>query len=115
MENRLERCIAEGGFEWLTGIEDTFITAPDAKTGRTLDEYEGYDGPGASTNLYERIVKTVVREEGVAVRAITYAMVPSDEGLPSRRYRDAILEGMLHHGLAKESIASLRDAATVPE
>jgi beta-glucosidase len=40
MQNRLERCIAEGGFEWLTGIEDTFITAPDAKTGRTLDEYE---------------------------------------------------------------------------
>jgi beta-glucosidase/6-phospho-beta-glucosidase/beta-galactosidase len=29
-----------GGFVWLTGIEDTFITAPHPQTGRTLDEYE---------------------------------------------------------------------------
>ena len=27
-------------FFWATGIEDTFITAPWPKTGRTLDEYE---------------------------------------------------------------------------
>src|SRR3954452_16214396 len=27
-------------FLWATGIEDTFITAPWPKTGRTLDEYE---------------------------------------------------------------------------
>ena len=27
-------------FQWLAGIEDTFITAPSPKTGRTLDEYE---------------------------------------------------------------------------
>lgn len=27
-------------FMWLAGIEDTFITAPSPKTGRTLDEYE---------------------------------------------------------------------------
>jgi cation transport regulator ChaC len=81
----------------------------------TLDEYEGYDGPGAATNLYERVVRTVVREDGVAVRTLTYAMVPAEEGLPSRRYRDAILEGMLHHHIAKESIESLRAAATAPE
>jgi beta-glucosidase len=29
-----------GGFLWLTGIEDTFITAPHPRTARTLDEYE---------------------------------------------------------------------------
>jgi beta-glucosidase/6-phospho-beta-glucosidase/beta-galactosidase len=29
-----------GEFVWLTGIEDTFITAPHPQTGRTLDEYE---------------------------------------------------------------------------
>lgn len=29
-----------GVFLWCTGIEDTFITAPHPKTGRTLDEYE---------------------------------------------------------------------------
>ena len=27
-------------FQWLAGIEDTFITAASPKTGRTLDEYE---------------------------------------------------------------------------
>ena len=36
----IEDCLATGGFLWLTGIEDTFITSPDARTGRTLDEYE---------------------------------------------------------------------------
>jgi gamma-glutamylcyclotransferase (GGCT)/AIG2-like uncharacterized protein YtfP len=80
-----------------------------------LDEYEGYDGPSAATNLYERVVRSVVLEDGSERRAFTYAMVPSEEGLPSRRYRDAILSGMEHHGLAKESIDSLRDAATAPE
>src|SRR5688572_394163 len=29
-----------GRFMWATGIEDTFITDPWPKTGRTLDEYE---------------------------------------------------------------------------
>lgn len=29
-----------GGFIWAAGIEDTFITAPHRRTGRTLDEYE---------------------------------------------------------------------------
>ena len=28
------------GFLWMTGIEDTFISTPHPKTGRTLDEYE---------------------------------------------------------------------------
>ncbi len=32
--------LAPDAFTWLAGIEDTFITAPSAKTGRTLDEYE---------------------------------------------------------------------------
>ena len=31
---------SSNSFLWCTGIEDTFITAPSAKTGRTLDEYE---------------------------------------------------------------------------
>ncbi len=35
------RSAAHGSeWSWLTGIEDTFITAPFEKTGRTLDEYE---------------------------------------------------------------------------
>jgi beta-glucosidase len=36
----LERLLGPDDFFWATGIEDTFITAPWPKTGRTLDEYE---------------------------------------------------------------------------
>lgn len=36
----IEQITAPDSFFWSTGIEDTFITAPYAKTGRTLDEYE---------------------------------------------------------------------------
>lgn len=36
----LDRLTAPDIFFWATGIEDTFITAPHAKTGRLLDEYE---------------------------------------------------------------------------
>jgi beta-glucosidase len=37
---RLDALLEPDAFEWLAGIEDTFITAPSPKTGRTLDEYE---------------------------------------------------------------------------
>ena len=48
-------------FFWATGIEDTFITAPWPKTGRTLDEYE-------LTGHYERWHADLglMREAGVA-------------------------------------------------
>lgn len=36
----LAQLAAPDAFFWATGIEDTFITAPWPKTGRTLDEYE---------------------------------------------------------------------------
>lgn len=32
--------VTSGRFWWAIGIEDTFITAPHARTGKTLDEYE---------------------------------------------------------------------------
>lgn len=38
--SELARLTAPDAFWWATGIEDTFITAPHAATGRTLDEYE---------------------------------------------------------------------------
>src|SRR4051812_8133394 len=38
--SQLKSLIAPDAFWWATGIEDTFITAPHAVTGRTLDEYE---------------------------------------------------------------------------
>lgn len=38
--SQLRRLFERETFFWATGIEDTFITAPWPKTGRTLDEYE---------------------------------------------------------------------------
>ncbi len=38
--SHLQTLLEPSTFLWLTGIEDTFITAPFPKTGRTLDEYE---------------------------------------------------------------------------
>ncbi len=39
-ESERHRLSEPDAFLWATGIEDTFITAPWPKTGRTLDEYE---------------------------------------------------------------------------
>jgi beta-glucosidase len=46
-QSQLPRLADPESFLWATGIEDTFITAPWPKTGRTLDEYE-------LTDHYER-------------------------------------------------------------
>lgn len=39
-QSRFGEFLSANNFLWCTGIEDTFITAPHPKTGRTLDEYE---------------------------------------------------------------------------
>ena len=39
-QSQLSRLTDPSAFFWASGIEDTFITAPWPKTGRTLDEYE---------------------------------------------------------------------------
>jgi beta-glucosidase len=39
-QSRLGRLLGDDQFFWAAGIEDTFITAPWPKTGRTLDEYD---------------------------------------------------------------------------
>jgi beta-glucosidase len=38
--SRLHELMRPDAFQWLAGIEDTFITSASPKTGRTLDEYE---------------------------------------------------------------------------
>jgi beta-glucosidase len=51
-------------FQWLAGIEDTFITAPSPKTGRTLDEYElteHYDRLHDDLGLFAELGLTSVR------------------------------------------------------
>ena len=80
----------------------------------SLDGYEGYDGPGAATNLYDRVPARVEIEGGDAADVLTYRMRPAPEGAPSRRYRDAILAGMRPHGLPATAIAAL-EAVPVAE
>jgi gamma-glutamylcyclotransferase (GGCT)/AIG2-like uncharacterized protein YtfP len=74
-----------------------------------LDAYEGYDGPGTASNLYDRIAVEVEMEGGRRVPVETYAMRPGQEpaGAPSTSYRDAIVAGMTHHGVSGEAIAAL--------
>jgi arsenate reductase len=73
----------------------------------SLDGYEGYDGPGRAGNLYERVPARVVLEDGGEISVHTYVMRRDPEGAPSRRYRDAIVAGMRHHGLPAAAIAAL--------
>ena len=74
---------------------------------RTLDGYEGYDGPGAESSLYDRVRVKVEVEGGKMIDVETYVIRPLPEGEPSRRYRDAIVRGMRHHGLPAEAIAAI--------
>ena len=78
----------------------------------SLDVYEGYDGEGAATNLYDRVTRRVELEDGTAIDVETYVMRPDAEGAPSRRYRDAILTGMRHHGLPAAAIAEMERVVT---
>jgi len=73
----------------------------------TLDSYEGYDGPGFDSNLYDRIEIDVRLESGEVAHCLTYVIRPLEEGLPSAAYRDAIVAGLRHHGLPAEYIAAL--------
>ena len=73
----------------------------------TLDRYEGYDGPGEATNLYDRVEVAVEMESGGSVKCLTYVIRPLAEGLPSRAYLDAILTGARHHGLPAAYVAAL--------
>ena len=72
-----------------------------------LDHYEGYDGPGAASNLYDRAFVQVEMESGGDERCLTYIIRPLEEGLPSRIYLDAILTGLRHHGLPAAYIEAM--------
>ncbi len=54
-------------FLWCTGIEDTFITAPWPKTGRTLDEYE-------LTQHYDRWHADIGLMKQIGVKAARYGL-----------------------------------------
>jgi hypothetical protein len=63
----LEECLKRGGFLWLTGIEDTFITAPFPRTKRTLDEYE-------LTGHYQDWRADIDRAAALGVRVMRYGI-----------------------------------------
>lgn len=62
--SQLKELAAPDAFEWLAGIEDTFITAASPKTGRTLDEYElteHYDRWQSDLELFKHLRLRSVR------------------------------------------------------
>lgn len=92
----LERSLATGEFLWMTGIEDTFITAANRRTGRTLDEY-------ALTGHYDRWRSDLDLVSELGVRAMRYG-VPWHRVNPARNtwdfsWIDGPLERLLELGV----------------
>ncbi len=75
-QSQIHRLTAPDSFLWATGIEDTFITAPWPKTGRTLDEYE-------LTGHYEQWEGDLGLMQELGVSAARYG-VPWHRVQPSR-------------------------------
>lgn len=94
--SQLARLTDPDAFWWATGIEDTFITAPHPRTGRTLDEYE-------LTGHYARWREDLDLMAELKVPAARYG-VPWHRIQPERarwdwRHADAPLERMLELGI----------------
>lgn len=83
-------------FFWAVGIEDTFITAPHPRTGRTLDEY-------ALTGHYDQWSEDVARIASLGVPCARYGIpwhrVQPEPGVWDWRCVDAPLERMLALGV----------------
>jgi beta-glucosidase/6-phospho-beta-glucosidase/beta-galactosidase len=84
-------------FHWLAGIEDTFITAPSPKTGRTLDEYE-------LTEHYRRWRADLDLFAELGVRAVRYGIpwhrINPAPGVWDFSCADAPLERLLELGIS---------------
>jgi beta-glucosidase/6-phospho-beta-glucosidase/beta-galactosidase len=97
--SHLAELTAPGSFWWATGIEDTFITAPHAVTGRTLDEYE-------LTGHYDRWRHDLGLMAGLGVGAARYG-VPWHRIQPERnrwewQHADEPLERLLELGISPQ-------------
>lgn len=93
----VDRLVAPDAFQWLAGIEDTFITAPSPKTGRTLDEYE-------LTEHYTRWKTDLQLFADLGLRSVRYG-IPWHRINPARsvwdfRWADEPLERLLDLGIA---------------
>jgi beta-glucosidase/6-phospho-beta-glucosidase/beta-galactosidase len=90
-------CLTEPqAFQWLAGIEDTFITAPSPKTGRTLDEYE-------LTEHYTRLNEDLALFAQLGLKSVRYG-IPWHRINPSRNgwnfeWADRPLERLLEMGI----------------
>lgn len=65
--SELHRLLDPESFQWLAGIEDTFITAPSPRTGRTLDEYE-------LTEHYQRWQSDIDLFAELGLRSVRYGI-----------------------------------------
>jgi beta-glucosidase/6-phospho-beta-glucosidase/beta-galactosidase len=92
----LEAFGAGGRFHWLAGIEDTFITAPSPRTGRTLDEYE-------LTEHYARWEDDIELLAHLGVRAVRYGIpwhrINPAPGRWDFAWADRPLERLLERGI----------------
>lgn len=90
--NDLRRLTAPNAFLWAVGIEDTFITEPSARTGRTLDEYE-------LTGHYERWDSDLALMAGLGVPCARYGVpwhrLQPEPGVWDWSFIDRALERML--------------------
>lgn len=75
-QSQIQRLTEPDSFLWATGIEDTFITAPWPKTGRTLDEYE-------LTGHYDQWESDLGLMQEIGVAAARYG-IPWHRVQPSR-------------------------------
>jgi beta-glucosidase len=83
-------------FVWCTGIEDTFITAPSAKTGRTLDEYQ-------LTDHYGRYAEDIAAMPELGVSAARYGIpwhrINPQRGVWDWEWTDRALDALLATGI----------------
>jgi beta-glucosidase/6-phospho-beta-glucosidase/beta-galactosidase len=96
--SRLDSLLEPTAFQWLAGIEDTFITTPSPRTGRTLDEYE-------LTGHYERWRGDIALFAELGVRSVRY-------GIPWHRINPA--PGVWDFGWADRPLEQLLELGIQP-
>lgn len=95
-QSEVEQLTAPDEFLWLTGIEDTFITAPWPPTGRTLDEYE-------LTGHYDKWREDLDLMASLGVKAARYG-IPWHKIQPERNrwdfsFADKTFDHLLEKGI----------------
>lgn len=94
--SEIAQLVAPTAFQWLAGIEDTFITAASPKTGRTLDEY-------ALTEHYDRWREDLELFAQLGVPAVRYGIpwhrINPAPGVWEFQWADAPLERLLELGI----------------